>query len=450
MELKGTFYKGTYLSRGEIPGISFDYGIYVSDGADDLSKVALIVDHDGLSESHAEAMERLRTFGEAPAFVMIGVVAGEMFPTVEGGRQRGMRMLHYDIFSPQYASFIIDEFVPAMREQYGFGFSDDPDMHLAEGSSSGGISAFAMTWFRNDYFRRTYISSPSFLSMGGGRAVPDLIRKVETKPIRIYMEYSQNEPDAYFGATYPTCLDTTASLDFAGYEYYCRYFPREGHGSRYCSVDSLVEGYKYLWRNWETEKVTVKKVSDYVERVVDFTEDWEKTDFFPQKETPLSPDGRAYTFDDHSVYLGGEEVASGFDGLSSVAVSADGWRFYTADRRRGSLGLSAISPGGTLQKRMQFAVLHQSVGFEFPGAFDMCIDDGDRVWCATEMGIQVVRTFGLVDVILPLPGLAIPREVAFDGDVIYARTDCGIYKRKTKTGRHGDGEVALRCVGYYD
>lgn len=74
-------------------------------------------------------------------------------------------------------------------------------MHLVSGGSSGGICAWNFAWHRNDYFHRVYASSPTFSALGNGEDIPFLIRKYESKPIRVFTDYSEREPDEYFGSS---------------------------------------------------------------------------------------------------------------------------------------------------------------------------------------------------------------------------------------------------------
>ena len=124
-------------------------------------------------------------------------------------------MLNYDMFTRDYPDFVVDEFLPYLIETYNLHISPSPDMHMTSGGSSGGISAWNIAWYRTDSFRRVYMSSPSFLSMGNGREIPALIRKVETKPIRVWTEFSENEPDEYFGSSYCAADDAERALRFA-------------------------------------------------------------------------------------------------------------------------------------------------------------------------------------------------------------------------------------------
>lgn len=91
-----------------------------------------------------------------------------------------MRLNDYDIFSSEYVDFIVDEFIPYIKEKYSLNLSDNPNMHMISGGSSGGLSSWNGVWFRNDYFRRAYLSSPTFSAMARGNMAPVFMRLYET------------------------------------------------------------------------------------------------------------------------------------------------------------------------------------------------------------------------------------------------------------------------------
>ena len=70
------------------------------------------------------------------------------------------------------------------------------------------------------------------LNRADAGAAPFLIRKFEPKPIRVFTDYSKNEPDDYFGSSFVGAQNFERALRFSGYEFKCEYHPGEGHCSR--------------------------------------------------------------------------------------------------------------------------------------------------------------------------------------------------------------------------
>jgi len=462
--LSGTILEGRYTSTRYYPGSVFSYRIHVPVGAADHPDCGLLINHDGLSEPEALAMEQLAATGEAPCCITVGIFPATLPAAVSGGTDRGMRMQNYDIYGPTYPDFVVEELLPWLVQTHGLSFSSSPDMHMTSGGSSGGISAWNMAWYRTDYFHRVSMSSPSFLSMGHGHELPHLIRKVETKPIRVFTEYSETEPDDYFGSSLCVAMDAERSLRFAGYDMVSAYYPGEGHSSRYRHPETILERMRFLWKNWDREPVTVKALSPRAALLISPDMPWEKTDAFPEKVPAVStgirtaagtyiPDGERILF---RAADGTERTAAeGFSHLTALAVSPDKWRLYAGDCDRGCVYALTIHPDGSLDAPYLHAALHMETDFRHPGALDLCVSSDDRVYAATECGIQAVRSFGLIDVIVPLPDRQIPLQIAFgteDTPYLYARSRDGIYRRRWLSGGRicPDATAEPQYTSYYN
>lgn len=442
--LNGTLLEGDYTAQRFFKNAVFHYALYIPENCTGRKDLALLVSHDGLNRAEAWAMEQLAATGEMPYCVELGVVSATLPATLNPGMERGFRMVNYDVFGPEYPDFIVEELIPWIVKKYDLSLSDSPDMHQVSGGSSGAISAWNMAWYRTEYFHRVYMSSPSFLSMGKGRELPALIRKCETKPIRVFTEYSEIEPDDYFGSSYCAADDAERALRFAGYEMEHRFYPGESHCSRCHDPEKALERMRFLWKNWDTEPVEVKKLSPRMEEVISLDWKWEETEEFPKASGSQNEAGDLISC--HRREL--EE----FGQITAAALSSDDWRLYIGVLDRPCVYALSLCPDGSITGRYLQGALHTETDFVHPGAFDLCVDAHDRIFAATEMGIQCIRSFGLIDVILPLPGNAVPKRVAFGGEEnTYLYADCGekIFKRRMKTpGKTGFSEP--KHTGYYD
>ena len=145
-------------------------------------------------------------------------------------------------------------------------------------------------------------------------------------------------------------------------------------------------------------------------------------------------------------------VSDGYINLTGIAVSSDLWRLYISDSAKGCVYAATISENGDLRDYQILCSLQMLTDFKYPGATDIVVDCKDRTFAATELGIQCIRSFGLIDVILPLPNNDIPLRVNMVGDILYA--DCGdtVYCRKTKTSAKEDPlEITLpKYTSYYN
>lgn len=341
-----------------------------------------------------------------------------------------MRMNSYDFFDREYGDFIVYELIPYVLKKYGIIISDSPDMHLISGGSSGGISSFVVAWFHSDYFRRVYMSSPSFLAMGRGNEIPYLIRKYETKPFRIYEEWSENEPNDYFGWSRGVDEVAKESLIFAKYDFNYAYFPGEGHCSRYRDENEAYKRNEWIWHDWQTKPIKALGNSDRVDKVIPFGSAWEKCCAFPSESACAVPPAltRAY---------------------KTVVLSNDAQMWYASGENEDIIYSYVNNGHYEMKNRNLHAVLHTIPRVSKNGILDMAVDRTDRLYVLTEIGVQCVRSFGLIDVILDLPDRSAPIKIAV-ADALYVQTENGIYKRNLCKECITDGDEKRKQISYYD
>lgn len=416
--MKGTYFEGTFTSRVIKPNMSARYKIFVPECE---GEPGLVFSHDGFNVQAAEAMQALCNEGKMPPCVFIGVWPATLEATLEGGFDRWMRMDNYDIFDSAYPRFIVDELIPFVKKEHGFNISPSPDMHLVLGGSSGGISSFNVAWTCPDYFRRVYMSSPSFLAMSNGREMPALIRKCETLPLRVWVEYSENEPDDYFGSSYAAAIDSIRALAFAGYEMDTRYFAGEGHCSRYHSTEAFTEAFEFLWKNWDSEPIKAPRNSKRFEAIFASGSEWTSVDNAKTTDklcANCAKLGAAYIAEGNKIYFnnnGEKALAATLEReISVIRVSSDGWRLYVGGRDMPCVYAMNIMPDGSLCGRYIHASIHRYTDFAYAGVTDMCVGEHDRIYAATELGVQCIRPFGLIDAIAPLPRRELPESVSLE------------------------------------
>ena len=86
---------------------------------------------------------------------------------------------------------IVDELLPALYKDYNI--SNDPERHGIGGASSGAIAAFTVAWERPEQFRKVLSIVGSFTNLRGGHVYPDIVRKSEKKPIRVFLQDGRND-----------------------------------------------------------------------------------------------------------------------------------------------------------------------------------------------------------------------------------------------------------------
>ncbi len=441
------------------PKAYYYYELHVPEEAKNKENLGLVVDHDGFNHEEAEAMLALAREGKAPYCVHLAIEGGRVLPTIDGGTKRYIRAVSFDTFSDKFPDFLVDEFLPEIIKKHNLSISSSPDMHLISGGSSGGFSAMNVAFRRHDYFHRVYMGSPSFVAFAKGNELTTLIRKSEPKPLRIYTEYSENDFDGYQGNFYLAGKEAACALAFSGYDVKECFIPGEGHISRVRDYDSAYKRLEFLWADWDTRPVTVKALSPQVDTVIPIDSKWEKTDHFFEKVKTQST-GRytasgEYSFVDDKIFFTTEgktkEVASGFGKISSLAISSDKWRLYVGDTARGCVYSAVMEKDGTISAVYTHAFLHLNADFITPGAFDICVDNEDRIYAATELGIQVARNFGPIDVILENPDKTNPKRVSIsDTGYLYVETQAGIYRRKIKNQKVSDQQTTPNRLSYFE
>ena len=192
-----------------------------------------------------------------------------------------------------------------------------------------------------------------------------------------------------------------------------------------------------------------------MEKIVLPQSQWEKTEAFGE-ETAVScgkydaKEGCICFTDD-----AGKEriVAEGYGDIRALAISSDKWRLYIADATRGCVYASTIHSDGTLDAPYMYGFLHHKSDFRCIGPTAMCIDSEDRLYVATEVGIQLIRSYGLIDVILSNPDHSAITAMQLGTDsYLYVKTEQGCYRRKLENKQPADPAAITepKNASYYD
>lgn len=198
-EIRGPF----TLPSQAYPGTQHAYWVYVPAQYDAATPASLMIFNDGQAFMNPEGdvrapvvMDNLIYRREIP--VMIGVFINpgrrpdQPEPTLTSwGDKDTNRPTEYNTLDDKYARVIVDELLPVLYKDYNI--SKDPERHGIGGSSSGAIAAFTVAWERADDFRKVLSNVGSFTNIRGGDAYPDIIRRSDRKPIRIFLVDGRND-----------------------------------------------------------------------------------------------------------------------------------------------------------------------------------------------------------------------------------------------------------------
>ncbi len=247
--------KQDIVSAKAYPGVRHDYWVYVPAQYDGNTPAAVMVFNDGGGFSNPKGAFRLPVVFDnliakklMPVTIAILINPGVVPPMDEKTQlPRYERSYQYDSVSDRYARFLIEEVLPKVSEKYKL--TEDPNLRAICGSSSGGIAAFVAAWERPDAFRRVVSFIGSFTNLRGGNVLPDLIRKSEPKPLRVFQQDGEKDLDIYSGSWPIANKDIAAALEFAGYQH--RFdFGTTSHDSKQ-SGPLFPEAVQWVWHDWD-------------------------------------------------------------------------------------------------------------------------------------------------------------------------------------------------------
>ena len=185
------------------PGTQHTYWVHVPAQYDPAVEADLMVFQDGQafidmagSARAPNVLDNLIYRRELPVMITVFINPGrtpqqpEPTPS-QWGDQTTNRPTEYNELDDRYARVIVDELLPAMTRDYNI--TRDPARRGIGGTSSGAIAAFTVAWHRPDQFRKVLSIVGSYTNIRGGDAYPDIIRKSETKPLRIFLNGGRND-----------------------------------------------------------------------------------------------------------------------------------------------------------------------------------------------------------------------------------------------------------------
>lgn len=200
---KGKFSVARIIPSQVFPGTQHTYYVYVPAQYNPAEPAALMVFNDGQAlmaepgsiQAHL-VLDNLIYRREIP--VMLGVFINpgrrpdQPEPSAkEWGDRTANRKEEYDTPNEKYARVLVEELLPALKQEYNV--SPDPELHGIAGTSSGGIAAFGVAWFRPDDFRKVISVTGTFTNIRGGHVFPEFVAASEKKPIRIFMQDGRND-----------------------------------------------------------------------------------------------------------------------------------------------------------------------------------------------------------------------------------------------------------------
>ncbi|QDV39499.1 SMP-30/gluconolactonase/LRE family protein [Tautonia plasticadhaerens] len=249
----GEVAKYSFSDSRIFPGTEREYWVYVPSQYDPGTPACLFVCQDGIRFEAPAAFDALIAAGEMPVTIGVFVMHGKVPPPTGDALPRFNRSVEYDGLGDDYARFLIEELLPDVESKTAadgrpIRISRDPNDRAIGGASSGAICAFTAAWERPDSFRRVFSAIGTYVGLRGGDDYPTLIRKVEPKPIRVFLEDGSGDLDIYGGDWWMANQEMERALAFSGYEVE-HAWGEGGHDSRH-ATEIFPEAMRWLWADW--------------------------------------------------------------------------------------------------------------------------------------------------------------------------------------------------------
>ncbi len=249
----GKLIKRQFTNSKIFPGTQREFAVYVPAQYDGSKGACLMVFQDGMrfaSDNGASKVpivfDNLIHSGAMPITIGVFVDPGVVPAVNDNALPRFNRSLEYDSVDDRYVSFLIDELLPEVAEE--FNVSADPNDRGICGSSSGGIAAFNVAWQRPDQFRRVYSMVGTYTGLRGANELPMLVRKTVPKPLRVFLQDGINDQNIYCGNWWIANQDMFSALKFSGYE--VDHVWGEGfHGQEHGGA-IFPDAMRFLWKDY--------------------------------------------------------------------------------------------------------------------------------------------------------------------------------------------------------
>jgi gluconolactonase len=453
------------LSPGKFyPGTPHNYAVYLPPNAP-ATPLPYMVFLDGSSYlgnnlQAANVLDNLIAAKAIPPMVGIFVDPGILPAIRPDAQNRYERVFEYDSLSNRYVQFLEEELLPAVSKRHAL--SANPDEHAIGGTSTGAVGAFVASWHRPDQFHRVLSLIGTYVAMKGADTLPELVRKTEAKPIRIWMQDGTNDhltPDepygTFYAGTWPRANQILFdALQFQGYDARLT-IGTGGHDTKQGGAE-LPEALRWLWRGYTPEhgvgKIEVHPPAALgkpnwdtrgsVWATVDAISSWEPVIEKTLESRALTANNIHYVADGHGHIRWAPtsgagkavEVPSPAPKADAVALSPDQAMLVVTDpehRHQWSMQLQADGTPSDAEPFYRLEVLDDD-----GGAKGAAFDSVGQVYFATAIGIQVCEASGRVAMILnsPVPDMPVD-AVAFGGpnrDWLYAVADGKLFRRKMK------------------
>jgi sugar lactone lactonase YvrE len=226
-----------------------------------------------------------------PVTIGVFVTPGKVKATNPNSLDRFNRSFEYDGLGDNYARFLLEELLPNVEKQKATDgraiiLSKDGNDRCIAGSSSGAICAFTAAWERPDAFSRVFSAIGTYVGLRGGDIYPTLIRKMEPKALRVFLEDGSNDNNSFGGDWWMANQTMQRALTFAGYEVN-HAWGDGGHNGKH-ATELFPDAMKWLWKDYPA-KIKSGLGSSQLKEILIPGEEWKLVkDGFKSTEGPAA------------------------------------------------------------------------------------------------------------------------------------------------------------------
>lgn len=251
---KSEVLKFNFDSSKIFPGTSRVFWIYVPKQYNPATPACVYVNQDGIQWNAPTVFDNLINAKEMPVTIGVFVTPGIVKSTNPATElDRYNRSFEYDGLGDAYARFILEELLPLVEKQKTL---DGRPIHLSKngndraigGSSSGAVCAFTAAWERPKEFSRVFSAIGTYVGLRGAERYPTLIRKYETKALRIFLQDGVNDLNIYAGDWWKANETMKRALTFSGYE--VEHVWGEGQHNGKQGTSLFPQAMRWLWKDW--------------------------------------------------------------------------------------------------------------------------------------------------------------------------------------------------------
>ena len=423
------------------PGTERTIKVYVPNQYDGITPAALILGTDKQEDVIAKAIDALVAEGSMPVAIAVVVRPGRIY---NDKREviRYNRSNEYDRVDGRFAHFVESEVLPAVErlvcdDGRKIVITTNPDMRAITGNSSGGICAFNAAWQRPDLFRRVYASCGTFIPFRGGDQFPALVRKGETRPLKVFLQ--DNDKDTWnplFGSWFEYNNLMLSALQFAGYDVRFQW-DKGGHSGKNARL-IFTDVMRWLWTDWQSGIKAGTNGNKALADIVLEEQPWRCV------AEGIAEGAMLHPYSEQQVLLA--------TGKQREAVTVDGTRTKLKSRTALSNPYRATYPGGAhcaIVEQGSNYILNAVVGakgellhtqqfyYLYTDAGQILFDSKGYLYAATAVGIQICDHNGRVRAILAAPMAQKVTSIAFAGNNLFAIVGDKLYVRLLRrSGTH--------------